>query len=260
MKLNPEQTKQLKDMVDQYGVNATLKGYLKSQDVDRAEIVRDVGRRGAAMAFQRLFGISPGGRFEEKKPGTVTTQTVPTGAKPDLKRGQTMQPAVQAEIAEVQDPDIHAFTNDLIKLSKSYNTPLPLILAMVKAESQFDPTAKGTSGERGLLQLMPKTAQAMGLTVSSKQDDRLDPMKNIESALKYMKTLRTRYGAKTIDQVLAGYNAGPSRIKGDSYKGIPSTVQYIKKIRAAAQQYESDPNMVATDLIKLHSNIKGLNP
>ena len=246
MKLSPEENTQVKQMVEQYGIGATLRGYLKSHDVDSSSILKDIGRQGVSMAFYKLFGITPEKAFEEKQPGVAAAEVPAKGATPTLKREE---PAVE------DTSDASSFMDGLVKLSKTYKVSPAVLLAMIKTESNFDPTAQGTSGERGLLQLMPKTAQAMGLTVSSKQDDRLDAMKNIESALKYMQKLKTHYGAKNIDQMLGGYNAGPSRMKGDAYRQIPSTVEYIRKVKEAAQNYETDPSAAAADLKKLHGNV-----
>ena len=104
-----------------------------------------------------------------------------------------------------------------------------LAVALAYRESGLNPNTKvGTSGEIGLMQVMPKTARGMGFSV----DELKDPSKNIEIGLTYLKQGLDKFGG---DPVLAaaGYNAGLNHpyFADPENKPLPqSTKEYLKSI------------------------------
>jgi membrane-bound lytic murein transglycosylase F len=78
-------------------------------------------------------------------------------------------------------------------------------------ESKFNPKAKSHVGARGLMQLMPRTAKAMGVKNTS------DPALNIKGGIKYMNWLRDRFDSnlpisERLWFTLASYNAGAGHV------------------------------------------------
>ncbi len=110
----------------------------------------------------------------------------------------------------------------------------PLLLtAMAYRESHFNPNARGTSGEYGLIQIMPSTgrwiAQKLGYT-DWKPEDMLDVRTNVKFAAYYLWAVTKDMGGDTWKGVLA-YNAGPGGAKKWLIKHDVWSHDYVKKVR-----------------------------
>jgi soluble lytic murein transglycosylase-like protein len=107
-----------------------------------------------------------------------------------------------------------------------------LAKAVVKAESGFNPDAVSPAGAKGLMQLMPATAQSLGVKAI------LDPVENVQGGTQYLKSLMEKY--HSIPNALAAYNAGPGAV--DQHGGIPpyrETQNYVKRVLQYQQQYQA---------------------
>jgi soluble lytic murein transglycosylase-like protein len=96
--------------------------------------------------------------------------------------------------------------------------------SVIKAESNFHPHAISPKGAQGLMQIMPGTANKLGLR------DAFDPRANVEAGTAYLSELLTLYNNDPI-KALAAYNAGPQRVQ--QYHGVPpyrETRAYISRI------------------------------
>ncbi|TGM32023.1 lytic transglycosylase domain-containing protein [Leptospira biflexa] len=107
-----------------------------------------------------------------------------------------------------------------------------LVKAMVKAESDFKPRAVSPKGAMGLMQLMPETADSLGVK------DPFDPEENVAGGVKFLKGLLKEF--KDPEKAIAAYNAGPGAVK--RYNGIPpyeETKQYVSKVKRFYQDFSS---------------------
>jgi hypothetical protein len=120
----------------------------------------------------------------------------------------------------------HDFDHHIMAASVHHGISQDLIRAIIQVESQFDRLAVSTAGARGLMQLMPATARAMGVT------DTFDARQNIFGGTKYLRLLLGLYGGD-IAMAAAAYNAGETAVA--RYKGIPpykETQNYVRKVNA----------------------------
>jgi soluble lytic murein transglycosylase-like protein len=102
--------------------------------------------------------------------------------------------------------------------------PLSLLVAVARVESRVDQRARSSRGAQGLLQVLPSTAQALGLDASSART-------NVLAGARYLRQLLVRFGSA--DLALAAYNAGPAAVERAG--GAPSgqTVTYVANVTAA---------------------------
>ncbi|WP_039938492.1 lytic transglycosylase domain-containing protein [Leptospira terpstrae] len=126
--------------------------------------------------------------------------------------------------------------NDILgtieSIAKSQGMDPNLVKAMVKAESDFKPKAVSPKGAMGLMQLMPETAESLGVT------DPFDPEDNIGGGVKFLKGLMKEF--KDPEKAIAAYNAGPGAVK--RYKGIPpyeETQKYVNKVKRYYKDFSS---------------------
>ena len=115
--------------------------------------------------------------------------------------------------------------NDLItKYSDKNGLDEDFVKAVINQESGFNPNATSHCGAMGLMQLMPSTAQGLGVK------NAYDAEQNIEGGTKYLKGLMDRFNNDK-SLALAAYNAGPNAVK--KYGGIPpyaETQNYVKSV------------------------------
>lgn len=104
------------------------------------------------------------------------------------------------------------------------------VKAVINQESGFNPNATSKCGAMGLMQLMPSTAQGLGVT------NAYDAEQNIEGGTKYLKGLMDRFNNDK-SLALAAYNAGPNAVK--KYGGIPPYAETQNYVKSVLGKYDS---------------------
>jgi soluble lytic murein transglycosylase-like protein len=124
-----------------------------------------------------------------------------------------------------------------------YNLDPTLIHSVISIESNFDPKAVSRKNARGLMQLMPRTAELMGVK------DSFDPAQNIDGGSHYLSDLLKKYG-NDLTLALAAYNAGPDSV--DKYgRRVPpylETMKYVQRIAKTYAKLKADALNPATGL------------
>src|SRR3954470_19208723 len=116
------------------------------------------------------------------------------------------------------------FDKLIIEAAKKFDVDAALVSAVIKAESDFNAREVSNKGARGLMQLMPATAERFGVTNS------FDPAANIYAGTRYLRWLLQTFDGNA-DYAVAAYNAGEGNVW--KYKGVPpfrETVTYINRI------------------------------
>jgi soluble lytic murein transglycosylase-like protein len=114
-----------------------------------------------------------------------------------------------------------------------------LVIAVVSVESGFRPQAVSPKGAQGLMQLMPRTAESLGVV------DAFDPEENLDGGVRHLGQLLAQYDGD-VARALAAYNAGEGAVH--RHHGIPpyrETRAYVKKVleryRAQSGQKRKKP-------------------
>ncbi len=124
------------------------------------------------------------------------------------------------------------FQRYITNASREFNLDPALLEAVIKVESDFNPSARSSAGAAGLMQLMQATATQYNVS------DRYNPRENIQAGAKHLSYLLERFNGNLM-LALAAYNAGPSTV--EKYSGIPpypETRRYIRKVLDAHSSFQ----------------------
>ncbi len=130
--------------------------------------------------------------------------------------------------------------------SATFHLDPDLVNSVIHAESGFNPRAVSPKGASGLMQLMPSTANHLGVS------NIFDPQANVTGGSRYLRELLERYNFDLL-KALAAYNAGPERV--EQYRGIPpfrETRAYVARIiheynkKKTAQEKEAKQKQAAS--------------
>ena len=149
-----------------------------------------------------------------------------------------------------------------VQIAKQYDIDVDLMLAIIYAESNFNPIAVSKNGAGGLMQMMPETARELGLTVPKYQDkrkpkldshidERFDPHKNLHAGLTYFNILLEKYEGN-LTLALGAYNVGPGKVKVGTPL-ISRGKKYADKVLNRYQRYRDNIRQMETDRKRLEA-------
>ena len=141
-------------------------------------------------------------------------------------------------------PDFATYDELIAWAAGKYNVDFALVKAVIKAESNFNHKAVSRKGARGLMQLMPQTAFALGVS------DSFHPGDNIDGGIRYLSYLIGLYNGDLL-LALAAYNAGEGAVT--KHRGIPpyaETRTYVRRVLDHYKRYRKESKTMATVMIK----------
>jgi hypothetical protein len=127
-----------------------------------------------------------------------------------------------------------SYATDVNRIAKKYAVDPALVRAVIHAESAFNAKAISSKGAQGLMQLMPGTANDLGVR------NAMDASQNIEGGVKYLAALLKQFDGD-IKLATAAYNAGPNAVK--KYNGIPpysETKVYVERVGILHNRYRTE--------------------
>jgi soluble lytic murein transglycosylase-like protein len=134
-----------------------------------------------------------------------------------------MPAAAPAECDPLPDPEVNSLVGDA---AQREGLSADLLRSVMKQESAFRPCAVSSKGAMGLMQLMPSTAEQLGI------QDPFDPVSNLDAGARFLKQLLGKYGGD-VPKALGAYNAGPAKVDAaGGVPAIPETLDYIRQIFA----------------------------
>ncbi|MEO5765210.1 MAG: lytic transglycosylase domain-containing protein, partial [Casimicrobiaceae bacterium] len=158
-------------------------------------------------------------------------------------------PEAPPTLAELEEPDPflglspqqQKIADAVIRVAPRFGIDPQLALAIVAVESNFVPTARSVKNARGLMQLIPETAERFNVRDPYNVDE------NVRGGLTYLRWLLAYFQGR-VAFAAAAYNSGEATV--DRYRGIPpypETREYVKRVLALFRKetHPYDPRVVA---------------
>ena len=143
---------------------------------------------------------------------TLRSQYAEVKAKEEMLTLLRTKPLTVAQALDISDAVL-----------KQQNVPVPIVLAVIKQESQFTTTAVSNKGARGLMQIMPGTWK---IFTNADYKQVHDPIQNIDVGTRFLADLHKQYGDWRM--VFRAYFAGPENVKNSKYDWYANAV--LKKV------------------------------
>lgn len=183
-----------------------------------------------------VMGVVMPSIYEESKTALVVVKkldigqpiiSAPLQENPAVAKQDQTRPIISWSSAE------HLFQPIVLKAANRYEVDPAMVMAIIMAESSYNPKAISKKGAKGLMQLMPKTARSLGVK------DIFNPEHNINAGVRYFKKLLNQFEGD-VELALAAYNAGSRKVR--EHRGIPpfgATRYYVKKVIKYYQYYKT---------------------
>lgn len=140
--------------------------------------------------------------------------------KAELKRGKL---SPESPDFKIDDQSKNDFSDLITAAAKKFGVDEKLVSAVAETESNFSQKAISPVGAIGVMQLMPETAESLGVNPYNAKE-------NIEGGTRYLRQMLDTFDGD-VKKAVAAYNAGPQAVK--DYGGIPpyrETIGYVDKV------------------------------
>ncbi|MCQ4347450.1 lytic transglycosylase domain-containing protein [Pseudomonas stutzeri] len=128
------------------------------------------------------------------------------------------------------------YASQVAAAAAAHRLPEALLHAVIRSESNYDPLAVSGRGAIGLMQLMPDTARALGVS------DPWDPAANIHGGARYLRQLLQMFDGD-LSLALAAYNAGPGAVlrQGRAIPPYAETRRYVPQVMERFRRLQGQP-------------------
>ena len=189
----------------------------------------------AVFAFMALLIFASGAWGSmyicREKSGATNFTNAPTGSNCQVY-SLDQSVGVQATFGGPLSVDSALFDQDIHRIGRRHQVDPPLIKAIIRAESDFDPRAVSPKGALGLMQLMPDTARELHVA------NPFNPKENIDGGTRYLRQILDSFNGN-LTLSLAAYNAGPGLVaRTGRVPDIPETQQYVVKVLKQYKEYK----------------------
>ena len=187
----------------------------------------------------------------------IPTAEIQGFEKDAARPSRLSQPASPAQAAPQSTADLGQVVSSA---SASFHLDPDLVNSVIHAESGFNSRAVSRKGAQGLMQLMPGTANKLGVS------NPFDAQANVTGGSRYLRELLERYNFDLV-KALAAYNAGPERV--EQYRGVPpyrETQAYVARIvreynrKKIAQEHQTGANKKTKSAQKSPSQTTSTQP
>ena len=160
--------------------------------------------------------------------GVVHFTNAPTASENDYRVYVKEKKVYSSQIYSSQ-----SFEDYIRQASDRYGIAFPLLKAIIKAESDFNPRAVSKKGAMGLMQIMPENIKAMNIS------NPFDPLENILGGARYFRKMLDRFEGH-LSLSLAAYNAGPTAVEQYNNQIPPykETENYIERVLKFYSSYQ----------------------
>jgi soluble lytic murein transglycosylase-like protein len=231
----------------------------KRLDFVRGQVMSSDDPAALAVLYDRIRTYGPGdspivsAKAVDELAGALEQQNLPRAQLPaGLSARGSMEVPVSAPLAPADEAKAVAVAGKLgipagivrtvVRESNRQGVDYRLVLAVIQAESAFDPNATSGVGARGLMQIMPDTGRGLGV---SDPDSLYNVETNVRAGIRFLKQLWTRFtdfswshlqalnpfAHADVKKAVAAYNAGPGAVM--KYGGVPpyrETQGYVVKV------------------------------
>ncbi len=179
--------------------------------------------RGGAVGFQQMLKDEIKSKTPNRGSGAAAPQSPSQNAQRAKGEEKPASVAGKADNLPLSVPQDSAYLPVIQEAAGKYGVDPNLVSAVAEVESGYEQGAISATGAVGVMQLMPETAESLGVNP-------YDAAQNIEGGAKYLKQMLDTFGGD-VRKAVAAYNAGPEAVR--EYGGVPpysETQQYVSSV------------------------------